>query len=88
MQDYKADMRKEGVCVMKVPLMRRHIKSGATPEFLNAQKVPCGLFDKVSKAFHQFVGAGIMFPATHSEGTTPIVQVVKQYGTFLICADF
>lgn len=83
-----ADLFTEGTGLMKGPPARLHIKTGSTPKFFKARKIPFALRDKVSKELDRLVSAGIISPVPHSEWATPIVPVLKKDGTVRICGDF
>lgn len=83
-----ADLFTEGTGLIKGPPVRLHIKTGSSPKFFKARKIPFALRDKVAKELDRLVSAGIISPVSHSEWATPIVPVLKKDGTVRICGDF
>ena len=65
-----------------------HLKQQVTPRFCNARTVPYALREKIEVELERLQKEGIIEPVLFSELAAPIVPVIKQDGTVIICGDY
>lgn len=64
-----------------------YVDSGERPRFFNARLVAYALREKTERELDRLVQEGTLEPVEFSEWATPIVPIVKEDGTILICGE-
>ena len=82
------ELFKEELGLLKGTLATIALKPEATPKFYKPRPVPYAYKAKVEAELKRLQEEGTIEPLTFSECAAPIVPVMKQNGTVMICDDY
>ncbi|KRY49757.1 Uncharacterized protein T03_12337 [Trichinella britovi] len=86
--DEYAELFSDTLGTMKGPPVVLHTDESIPPIQMNARRVPFALKDRISEELDRLVEQGILEPVQHTTWTTPIVPVIKNDGSIIICGDY
>ncbi len=82
------DVFSDGLESIKDIVVKMTVKPGSQPMCLKARPVAYALRPKVEAELERLVKAGVLRQLHMSDWATPIVPVIKKYGSLRLCKDF